>query len=493
VWQPPPVRPGSTEPIRLAPESLERAQALKRALERLDGVCEVRTEDAAKREYAQDWWPLGLALAARNTLISWPDAVALPSSYEEVSAVLAAANAERVPVTPVGGRSGVCGGAVPVAGGISLDTSRLKGVLDIDEESLVVRVRSGTLGPELEDALESVGLTLGHFPQSFALSSVGGWLSCRSAGQFSNRYSKVEENLLGMKVALADGRIITLSAGIHPAAGPDLSRVFVGAEGTLGVILEADLCVRRRPAARYETAFSLASFEEGLRAARRAAQQGVLPAVLRVYDAAEARLHFEIDGAVAIVIEEGSPDPSALVSVLREIFGPDQELGPEPARRWMEKRNDVSALPKLIGKGLVVETLETSVPWAGAASAYAAGLSALSSVPETVYCSAHASHFYTSGACLYFTLAADLAGAGPEEVIDYYRRATDSFFEAVLANGGSLSHHHGIGLARAKAYRHKLPDSFSLLRAIKQALDEHGILNPGKLGLDSPLAGSLVL
>jgi alkyldihydroxyacetonephosphate synthase len=184
--------------------------------------------------------------------------------------VLAVCNADLVPVTAAGGRSGVCGASVPIHGGVVLDLCGLSGIVDVDDDSLVLDVRPGTFGEPLEaDLRRDHGVTLGHWPQSVAIPTVSAWLACRGAGQLSTRYGKIEDMVVGLDVALADGRRITTGSRRAAAAGPDLTQLFVGSEGTLGVITGARLRVHPAPAAERRDAWSFAAFGDGLEACRR--------------------------------------------------------------------------------------------------------------------------------------------------------------------------------------------------------------------------------
>src|SRR3954471_23132999 len=242
-------------------------------------------------ESGRDWWPLAMTWALDGSEPGRAAAIVRPSSVEQVSGVLSVCNAARIPVTTAAGRSGVCGSSVPLHGGVLLDMTAIEGIVDVDDESLLLRVRAGTFGDVLEDELRSkYSVTSGHWPQSVQLSTVGGWLACRSAGQYSTRYGKIEDMVVDTEVVLADGRVVhTGTGGPRAAVGPDLNQVFVGSEGTLGVITEARLRVHPVPPADRRAAFGFGSFVEGLDACRRILRRGATPAVLRLYDEAESQ------------------------------------------------------------------------------------------------------------------------------------------------------------------------------------------------------------
>jgi alkyldihydroxyacetonephosphate synthase len=363
----------------------------------------------------------------------------------------------------------------------------MSGIVEVDPVSMVVEVLAGTFGDALEDELgRTHGVTVGHWPQSMSLSTVGGWLACRGAGQLSNRYGKIEDIVVGLEAVLADGRVVRTGGQPREAIGPDLTQLFVGSEGTLGVITRAWLTAHPLPQHQRKAAYGFASFEQGLDAMRRITQRGAHPAVMRLYDEVESKRNHETgDGVnVLLVLDEGDP----------QLVDTDMELVAEECSdavhlevglvdHWLEHRNDVAALEALISRGYVVDTMEVSGPWAALPGAFAQVIAAVEAVPGTLAVSAHQSHSYQTGACLYFTFA---GGVGADERDEFYAAAWDAGTRAALAAGCSLSHHHGVGINRARFVAEALGPAHGVLSAVKAALDPHGILNPGKLGLPDP-------
>ncbi|MCC7075649.1 MAG: FAD-binding oxidoreductase [Acidimicrobiia bacterium] len=481
------VRVTTADAVKSIPEDVTRR------LEETVGPTHVTTADTDLREAGADWWPLGIVWQTDGDQPSLPAVVVRPGSADEVASVLAVANASLIPVTPFAGRSGVCGGSLPVRGGISLDLRRLDRIIEVDSTDLMVHVEAGVFGPPLEDTLRAEGVTVGHYPQSFDLATVGGWIACRGAGQLSNRYGKIEDMLLGLEVALANGSIMRTNPQPRAATGPDLMRLFVGAEGTLGVITSAWLKLWPAPAADARRAWSFDTFADGLEAMRRIMRTGTRPACVRLYDGPESARHFGTGDTrnAMIVLSEGDAAQVELeIAAVEEVVaGFGAAVSPEDSGLvdvWLEHRNDVSALHEVVERGIVVDTIEIAAPWSKLAAIYEETQAAVLGVDATLICTAHASHAYKSGGCVYFTFAG-VPGDDRAAKDAYYRSVWDTAMSRVRAGGGTISHHHGIGLVRARFLREELGAGFDVLTAVKHALDPNGILNPGKLGLDGPV------
>lgn len=484
-------------------------------LAELRAVCAgVETSPAATAEAGRDWWPLTLRWALDGATPARPAAVARPVDVAEVAAVVALCAESGIPVTAAGGRSGVCGGSIPVYGGVALDTCGLVGILAVDGDSLLVDVAAGTFGPDLERELQADhGLTIGHWPQSIDLATVGGWIACRGAGQYSTRYGKIEDIVAGLEVVLPSGDVIRTGAmagaGPRSAMGPDLTQLFVGSEGTLGVITAARLRAHPVAPAEQRLAYGFASFEAGLDAMRRTLRRGATPAVVRLYDERESRRSFDTATNVLIVLDEGDP---AIVGAAMAVLGDEcdsagaDRLDDALVERWLSHRNDVSALAAVTEAGIVVDTIEISAPWTALPSIYAAAVAALEAIDGCLAATAHESHAYPDGACLYFTFAGrkpsgDSQDAPPPAKVpdligteapaddgwaeDFYRAAWGAVLAATRVHGGSISHHHGIGLVRGPYLAEALGGGYGVLESLKKALDPAGVLNPGKLGFAS--------
>ena len=285
---------------------------------------------------------------------------------------------------------------------------------------------------------------------------------------------------------LADGTVLHTGHGPAASVGPDLTRLFLGSEGTLGIVTRAWLRAHPVPTHERRAAYTFPDFESGIEACRLILRRGATPAVLRLYDAEETQRSHGGDGTqcVLLVLDEGD------IGLVEATFGvvEDECAGATPAsddlvEHWLTHRNDTNALQALTRKGFVVDTMEIAAPWSRLATIFNAARKALLAVPNARSASCHLSHSYLDGACLYFTFAAT---PPPDHVEATYVAMWDAGQRAVLAAGGNLSHHHGVGLNRFRFMAESMGPSLRVLQSVKDALDPAGILNPGKLGLLSP-------
>lgn len=442
---------------------------------------------------------------------SAPDLVVFPGSHDEVAALLAACASAGVAVVPFGGGTSVVGGVEPLregfAGAISLDLARMDRLLRADIRSLQATFAPGITGPRAEGALAARGLTLGHFPQSFEYATIGGFVATRSAGQASTGYGRIDELVLGLRCVTPAGEI-----GASPvpasAAGPALRELLVGSEGTLGVITEVTLSVRPEPEGRRYEGWSFHSFEEGFEAFRAMEQAHASPDVARLSDEHETRLSLALassggaarkvgkaylrvrgheGGCIAIVGFEGGARElerrrARAAQFLRD--GGGIALGERPGHAWERGRYAGPYLrDHLLDRGVLVETLETATSWTALPGLYEAVGAALRhtldarGTPPLVMC--HVSHLYDTGASLYFTVIARQQ-EGAE--LDQWRAAKAAACDAIVCNGGTITHHHAVGADHAPWLPSEVGAlGIDVLRAAKERLDPAGIMNPGKL------------
>jgi alkyldihydroxyacetonephosphate synthase len=500
-------------PVEFGSVSLPDARLPDAVRERLAGAVgaeHVRDDREARIGHAVGRSYPDLVRIRSGDASSAPDAVVLPGSAEQVAGVLGACAEHGVGVIPFGGGTSVVGGVEPVRDGfaaaISLDLRRLSSTVEVDRTSLTARLDAGLLGPEAERRLREQGVTLGHFPQSFEYSSVGGWVATRSAGQASTGYGRIDELVQALRCVTPAGELGTKPAPAS-AAGPSLRELVVGSEGVLGVIVDATLGVRPAPAARRYEGWSFASFAEGCDAFRVMEQAGCAADVNRLSDENETRLARALastgstterlgrrylrmrgheGGCLAILGFEGSEDEvedrrRRTAGLLRA--GGGVALGHRPGDAWHRSRYAAPYLrDELLDRGVLVETLETATNWTNLEPLQQAVREALQSsltsrgTPPLVMC--HVSHLYPQGASLYFTFLA----RQEEDALGQWRAAKTAASEAIVANGGTITHHHAIG----RDHRQWLPAEtgqlgIEVLRAAKERLDPTGIMNPGKL------------
>jgi alkyldihydroxyacetonephosphate synthase len=368
-----------------------------------------------------------------------------------------------------------------------LSTARLDGLVALDDTDLVAVFGAGTNGLAAERRVEEAGLTIGHWPQSIELSTVGGWVATRAAGQLSTGYGSVEDVILDLEVVLPDGAVLRTRRTPRAAAGPDLRQLFLGSEGTLGVVTRVAFSLRPLPEARRGQAFSFARFADGIDAVRRALRAGFRPPVVRLYDARESRR--QLAGAcpeghaLLLLLHEGpavrvEAEAPALAALCRAAGGAPSD--PAAVDHWLEHRNQVPGFRGFLEKGIVLDTIEVAATWERVVPLYERAVASLGEVEGILGASAHSSHSYRSGTNLYFTFA-----ARPQErarMAAVYHECWRRVMEATVACGGGIAHHHGVGRVRRGWLAAELGHTgVSLLRAIKRALDPDDLLNPGVL------------
>jgi alkyldihydroxyacetonephosphate synthase len=456
------------------------------ALAGLLGSDAVRWDAESLAQHSHDYWFLNVLREQRGRLSNAPLCVVCPTSAEQVRSVLRYANQQRLPIVPYGAGSGVCGGVQPDALSVVVDMRRMDRILELNEKALTVRVQAGKMGNAFESELNAAGYSARHFPQSIDVSTVGGWVSTRAAGQHSTRYGNIEDLLVAFEAALPDGRIISTHVGPRSATGPDLRHFFLGAEGTMGVLTEITLRIVPLPESSAGQAFSFASMHDGLEAIRLFMRAGWRPPVVRLYDATEtARLFTAVsqgDNCLLLLLSEG---PQALTDVESSACAGfctaqgGKPVGSEPVDRWLAERNHVPHFNMFIERGIVLDTIEVAATWDRIDDLYREVIAALQQVPGIMVASGHSSHSYAQGTNIYFTFVARPDDRDKEE--STYLECWGQAMEATLRCGGTIAHHHGIGRLRLPWMARELGEGAALLRALKQVIDPNGIMNPGVL------------
>ncbi len=513
------------EPILLPPEVERFAVPPSRlttadiqALQQIISANSVLRDNASRVQYAVGKSYRDLIRLRYYQIDHYPDAVVLPANEHEVAAIMQWAVARKIALVPRGGGTSVVGGVEALRGHcravVVLVLRRLNRVLKIWRESLLVDVQAGILGPELEARLQAEGLTLGHFPESFHYSTVGGWVATRSAGQQSTGFGKIEDMVERVCVITPSGSFCT--PGFPAAAdGPEAHRLLVGSEGRLGVIVQVRLRVRPLPAKRYYTAFLMPDFISGAEVVRLMMQQELQPALVRLADPVETEFFFALrkkhahlrgwlqeqlinrylplrgykknKRSLLLVGFEGSQvqvreQRRQLHRLLRS--SPHLSLGTAVGRNWYHHRfRNPYLRDVLLDYGLFIDTLETATNWHHWQHLYQSVCQAIENafahlgIPGVVM--AHISHVYRSGTSLYFILLAQPPEGEALNTWDYVKRIAS---RAIVENFGTISHHHGVGVDHRPWIRRELDvHLLQMLKAMCQKVDPTGILNPGKL------------
>ncbi|HEX2592603.1 MAG TPA: FAD-binding oxidoreductase [Rhizomicrobium sp.] len=503
------------EDITLAPSRLSDEQ--KQALSGIAG-------DLRDDVYERAFHALGdsyhdLLRLRGGDLSTAPDAVAYPRSGEAVLKLLAYASENGIAVVPFGGGSSVVGavsgGSGPFKAAIALDTSGMDQLVSVDREAGTATAQAGIYGPALETALNADGITLGHFPQSFEFSTLGGWIAHRGSGQSSHGYGRAEDWLIALKMATPQGMIATEDFPPN-SVGPDLNDIALGSEGVFGAITEATFRVRPVPVVKDYRGWLFHDFERGTQAIRRAAADDLPVTMLRLSDPEETRF-YRAFGSVGK--KRGLKDLVQDIVLRRRGFGPGMcvliagfegekekveasrkrfetiarglgamSIGRGQGERWQQGRfHGPYSRDPMMDRGVGVDTLETAASWPKLAGLHRAVTTALeTAIVETAprpgalgIVMAHISHFYPHGASLYFTY---IFPRQLDNEIGQWQTIKRAATDAIVANGGTISHHHGVGedhlpwMAQEKGAL-----GIEVLRAIKKSLDPKGVMNPGKL------------
>jgi alkyldihydroxyacetonephosphate synthase len=449
---------------------------------RIVGDEHVSQQEGDLISHSLDYWMYGVFLSQKGDLPALPSAVVSPASTAQIQKIVRCANAYRVPITPFGGGSGVLGGAVPLQESVIVNLQRMNKFLNLDALSLVAEFESGIMGANLELELNNRGYSAGNIPQSLNCSTLGGWISTRAAGQFSTKYGKIEDMVLGMEVVLPDGGLLNIKPVPRRSVGPSLKDLFLGGEGTLGIVTRATISIHPLPRRTIKQSFIFPSIEIAVDVVRQILRAEARPAVVRIFDEAESERYFPKIGrkVTTIFISEGESERTALdARVIRRISRENRGIssGKAPVDIWLQKRFDIGLAPVLMQYGGIVDTIEVSALFKDAAWLYRDMVAAMKAVEGALEVSGHYSHFYQEGACLYVTFAGI-----PKDPLRYYQDTWDAAMKATLQNNGSISHHHGVGFWRIQYVERELGAAgVRLLKSIKSALDPEDILNRGKL------------
>jgi alkyldihydroxyacetonephosphate synthase len=460
---------------------------ITKALEGAIGREQVLTGEDTLDAHRHDTWFLSQLDDHQGRGAPRPRCVARPGSVDDVVRIVEVCRDAGATIVPFGLGSGVCGGVLAAPEVVLVDLGGMTRCRLLDERDLVATFEAGTRGSDAEAQVRQAGLTLGHYPQSIGVSTVGGWVATRASGQFSTGYGNIEDVVLDLEAVLPNGEVLRTARTPRASSGPDLRHLLLGSEGTLGIVTAVTFSLRRAAERQIAAAFHVGGMEQGLELQREVVQRGWQPVVMRQYDTVEAQRMFSKwargDDALLLVVHEG---PAAKAEAeAAGVAATAAELGADPAgeeatRHWLAERNHVPTFQSFIDNGVVVDTIEIAATWSRIGGIYRAAIASLGEVPGLLAASAHSSHVYRSGVNLYFTFV-----AAPKDRADMratYLECWRRVLRATADGGGGVSHHHGIGRVRRDWLERDVgPAGVHALRAVRGALDPQGMMNPGVL------------
>jgi alkyldihydroxyacetonephosphate synthase len=489
--------PPTVEEIRLRAPRVSVPAALA-------DVCTAEPYERLAHTYGKSYRDVVRAL--RRDFSPAPDIVALPRTEADILNLLDWCASSRVAAIAYGGGSSVVGGTEPAvgreyAGAVSIDLRRLNKVLEVDRASRAARIHAGVYGPALEAQLKPHGLTLRHYPQSFELSTLGGWIATRSGGHYATLFTHIDDFVESLRVVTPKGVLETRRLPAS-GAGPNPDRLFIGSEGTLGIITEAWMRVQERPAFRSSATVRFQDFFAGARAVRALAQSGLHPSNCRLLDAREALDAGVSDGSAALLLlgfeSAAAPTEDSMRQALAcctdhgGAYKPEsvkhKQGAPERAEEADAWRNSFFRAPYLrdavAAMGIIVETFETAITWDRFEPFHESLIAVANAAMEEAcgpggWVTCRFTHAYPDGVAPYYTIKAP-GRKGAE--LEQWDRIKAAVSDALIKNGGTITHHHAVGREHRRWYDQERPALFAeAFAAAKAALDPHGILNPGVL------------
>jgi alkyldihydroxyacetonephosphate synthase len=464
---------------------------IRSELEDVVGVGNVSTSESDRIVYGVDYFWVSRMWADRGQRPPTPEWIVCPDNSQEISKILKIAGYYKIPVNIWGGGSGSQGGALPMAGGIMIDMKRMNRLIKMDEVSRTITAEAGMIFQQLEWYANEKGYSCQHIPSCLTCGTVGGALAHRGIGIMSTKYGKIDDQCISMEIVLPNGDIInTLPVPKH-AAGPDLNQIFIGSEGTLGIITKATFKLFEQPESRLFRAFLFPDFHSGLMAGRDIMQK-TKPSILRFFDEAETTsiikkvLGFEKKGCFMNLAVEGIKKVAEIeLDTILQICAKwgAQDLGAEYGEKWYENRitffypGHIMDIPQMFGTMDTVATFENIEP------IYWAMKHAIEDNFPGVRFIAHCSHWYEWGTMIYDRFIMDNPPQDPQEAIRLHNQIWNAGVRAAMEHGGVINDHHGIGLKLSRLMKEQYGPAMQVMEGLKKSLDPNGIMNPYKLGL----------
>lgn len=469
-------------------------QMVKTELVDIAGSRYVLTDEADLMVYGVDYMWVPRMWIDRGMVPPLPDFVVLPETPEQVSAIIKIANIHHIPVIPWGGGSGSQGGIMPVYGGITLDLKRMNRLMEINEQSQTVTAQAGINGYELECALNKAGYTLAHIPASLHSATLGGYLACRGSGVLSTKYGKIEDIVLSCQIVLPRGDIIRTLPLPNHAAGPGILHLFVGSEGSYGIITESTLRIEKLPEDRRFQAFIFTSLSKGIEAGKRIMLDRLQPSVIRLYDEAETIkrvkkiLGISLDrGSYMVLGYDGKKEvidvqERLAMDICRELGA--KQLSSEIAWEWWNHRYNFFFPPDCLDLPWMFGTMDTLCTFDKIENLYWTKKRTLEEkyADRKLEYFAHLSHWYPWGVMVYDRFIIQDPPRDASEALALHNEIWNVSVRTSIACGGVLNEHHGVGLKLARLMREQYGPAFQVLEGLKKSLDPDNNLNPGKMG-----------
>ena len=466
-------------------------EMIRSELEDAVGRENVSMSEGERLAYGTDYFWISRMWIDKGQTPPTPDYIVRPSSAEEISKVLKIANYYKIPVYTWGGGSGSQGGALPMAGGITLDTKRMNRLIHVDVETGIITAETGMIFQTLEWYANEKGFSVMHIPSCLTCCTIGGALAHNGIGILSTKYGKIDDMCISLEAVLPNGDIINSLPVPKHSSGPDIRQMLIGSEGTLGIITKATFRMIRQPEIRRHHAFLFDSMSTGIRACREIVQT-LKPSIMRLFDEAETVsiikkvLGFEKKGAFMNLTLEGR---AAIVDVEEKIvleicqkYGA-QYLGTEYGEKWYENRITFFYPGYMMDNPQMFGTMDTTATFDKIEPVYWAMKHAVEDNFPNVRFIAHCSHWYDWGTMLYDRFIMDQPPEDPDEALRLHNEIWNAGIRAALANGGVINDHHGVGLKLSRLMKEQYGPAMQVLQGLKKSLDPNGIMNPYKMGL----------
>jgi alkyldihydroxyacetonephosphate synthase len=474
-----------------------KVELLKHELGDIVGKENVVVDQSERDCQSVDVWWITRYCMFKGNKFPRPDAIVFPEDKEQVVKIIKYCNEHNLPVIPRGGGANDSGGVTALNGGIVVDTKKMDKIIEINEKSLTVRVQTGILQKHLEEQLNRRGYTMNHFPASINTSTLGGFISNNGTGILSSKYGKLIDMVHQLEVVLPDGQVFKSLPVNHHSTGPDYSKLFIGAEGTFGIITEALCKIYPLPEKRSFMTFLLPNLKEGLEAGRKIMTLGLNPSIMRFYDKRDTNHILKnqyglkdegyffmagFDGVKKVVDAQSE----VAYQIFKDTGGKD--LSDEQAWEWWNNRLK-SYYPPLdyICEPWLTAVMDTAASYEDIEKIYWEMKSAVEEGFKEygALFHAHFSHWYNWGNSFYPTFVIKNPPEDEKKALDVYHNMIDACVRTSIENGGIVNEHHGIGLRCGRFMKEVYKDNgYDIAKKIKHILDPKNIMNPGKLGFD---------